>query len=54
MKPCWDNISEDLARSESINVKKYNLMCLGLIAAVIIALGVKMVGGLQEGIVPNG
>jgi zinc transport system permease protein len=39
------NISEDLARSESINVKKYNLMYLGLIA-VIVALGVKMVGGL--------
>jgi ABC-type Mn2+/Zn2+ transport system permease subunit len=40
------NISEDLARSEGINVKKYNLMYLGLIA-VIVALGVKMVGGLM-------
>jgi zinc transport system permease protein len=39
------NISEDLARSESINVRKYNLIYLGLIA-VIVALGIKMVGGL--------
>jgi len=39
------NISDDLARSEGINVKKYNLIYLVLIA-VIVALGVKMVGGL--------
>ncbi len=39
------NISEDLAISEGINVKKYNFLYLFLIA-VIIALGVKMVGGL--------
>jgi ABC-type Mn2+/Zn2+ transport system permease subunit len=39
------NISEDLAKSEGINIKKCNLMYLGLIA-VIVALGVKMVGGL--------
>jgi zinc transport system permease protein len=39
------NVSDDLAKSEGINVKKYNLMYLGLIA-VIVALGVKMVGGL--------
>jgi len=39
------NISEDLARSERISVKKYNLVYLILIA-IIVALGVKMVGGL--------
>lgn len=39
------NISDDLARSEGINVKKYNLIYLFLIA-IIVALGVKMVGGL--------
>jgi zinc transport system permease protein len=39
------NISEDLAKSQRINVKKYNLVYLILIA-VIVALGVKMVGGL--------
>jgi zinc transport system permease protein len=39
------NISEDLAISEGINVKKYNLLYL-LLIAVIVALGVKMVGGL--------
>ncbi|HQZ04166.1 MAG TPA: metal ABC transporter permease [Thauera sp.] len=39
------NISEDLAASEGINVKRYNLIYLFLIA-VIVALGVKMVGGL--------
>ncbi|MCF6153119.1 MAG: metal ABC transporter permease [Candidatus Kuenenia stuttgartiensis] len=39
------NISDDLARSEGINVKKYNLIYLVLIA-IIVALGVKMVGGL--------
>jgi len=39
------NISEDLAASEGIDVKRYNLLYLFLIA-VIVALGVKMVGGL--------
>lgn len=39
------NISEDLAKSEGISVKKYNLIYLVLIA-IIVALGVKMVGGL--------
>jgi len=39
------NISEDLAKSEKINVKKYNLFYLFSIA-IIVALGVKIVGGL--------
>jgi ABC-type Mn2+/Zn2+ transport system permease subunit len=39
------NISEELATSDQINVKKVNLIYLGSIA-VIVALGVKMVGGL--------
>jgi len=39
------NISEELALSEGINIKKYNLIYLGSIA-LIVALGVKMVGGL--------
>ncbi|MEJ2695943.1 MAG: metal ABC transporter permease [Candidatus Sulfobium sp.] len=39
------NVSEDLAGSEGVGVKKYNLVYLVLIA-VIVALGVKMVGGL--------
>jgi len=39
------NISEDLAKCQGINVKKYNLVYLILIA-VIVALGVKIVGGL--------
>jgi len=39
------NISEDLAKSEGINVKKYNLLYL-LAVAIIVALGVKVVGGL--------
>jgi len=39
------NISEELATAEGINVKQYNLLYLFLIA-VIVALGVKMVGGL--------
>jgi ABC-type Mn2+/Zn2+ transport system permease subunit len=39
------NISEELAQSEEINIKKYNLIYLSCIA-VIVALGVKMVGGL--------
>ena len=39
------NISEDLAKVERVDVKKYNflyLFCIG----IIVALGVKMVGGL--------
>ncbi|HVY65544.1 MAG TPA: metal ABC transporter permease [Gammaproteobacteria bacterium] len=39
------NISEDLATAEGIAVRRYNLLYLFLIA-VIVALGVKMVGGL--------
>jgi zinc transport system permease protein len=39
------NVSEDLAISEGINVKQLNLLYL-LLIAVIVALGVKMVGGL--------
>jgi zinc transport system permease protein len=39
------NISEDLAVSEGIPLKRYNLLYLFLIA-VIVSLGVKMVGGL--------
>ena len=39
------NISEDLAKSQGINVKKINLVYL-LLIAVIVALGVKIVGGL--------
>jgi len=39
------NISEELAKSEEIDIKKYNLIYLGCIA-MIVALGVKMVGGL--------
>ncbi|NWG04264.1 MAG: metal ABC transporter permease [Syntrophaceae bacterium] len=39
------NISEELALSEKINIKTYNLIYLGAIA-LIVALGVKMVGGL--------
>jgi ABC-type Mn2+/Zn2+ transport system permease subunit len=39
------NISEELAKSEKIDIRKYNLIYLGSIA-IIVALGVKMVGGL--------
>lgn len=39
------NISEELAAAEGIDVRRYNLLYLFLIA-VIVALGVKMVGGL--------
>jgi ABC-type Mn2+/Zn2+ transport system permease subunit len=39
------NISEDLAKSQKINVGKYNLVYL-LLIALIVALGVKVVGGL--------
>jgi ABC-type Mn2+/Zn2+ transport system permease subunit len=38
-------VAEDLARVEGINVRRYNLIYLALIA-VIVALGVKLVGGL--------
>ena len=39
------NISEDLAKSEKIEVGRYNLLYLGAIA-IIVALGAKVVGGL--------
>lgn len=39
------NISEDLAKSQGLNVKKMNFVYL-LLIAVIVALGVKIVGGL--------
>ena len=39
------NVSESLAKSEGIDVKKYNLLYLCVIA-VIVALGAKIVGGL--------
>jgi len=39
------NVSEDLARSKRINVSKYNLVYL-LLVALIVSLGVKVVGGL--------
>jgi len=39
------NISEELAAAEGIDVRRYDLLYLFLIA-VIVALGVKMVGGL--------
>ena len=39
------SISEDLAKSEGMDVKKYNLIYL-LSVAVMVALGVKVVGGL--------
>jgi len=39
------NISEDLAKVEGVNIKKYNLIYLGCIA-IIVALGAKLVGGL--------
>jgi len=39
------NISEDLAKSQGISVERHNLIYLFLIA-VIVALGVKIVGGL--------
>jgi ABC-type Mn2+/Zn2+ transport system permease subunit len=39
------NISEDLAKAEGVNVKKYNLLYLFAIA-LIVSLGVKLVGGL--------
>lgn len=39
------NISEDLAKSQGVNVKKYNLVYL-LLIAIVVALGAKIVGGL--------
>jgi ABC-type Mn2+/Zn2+ transport system permease subunit len=39
------NISEDIAKSQKINVGKYNLVYL-LLIALIVSLGVKVVGGL--------
>jgi len=39
------SISEDLAKVEGINVKKYNLIYLACIA-LIVSLGVRIVGGL--------
>lgn len=39
------NISEELAAAEGVDVRRYNLLYL-LLIAVIVALGVKMVGGL--------
>ena len=50
LKKCYSkivliNISEDLAKVQEINVKKYNLIYL-LSIAIIVSLGVKLVGGL--------
>lgn len=42
------SISEDLAAANNINIKKYNLIYLLLIAAVV-AIGVKIVGSLLVG-----
>ncbi len=39
------NVSEDLARSEKVNVRKYNFIYL-LSVALVVSLGVKLVGGL--------
>jgi ABC-type Mn2+/Zn2+ transport system permease subunit len=39
------NISEELAKTEGVDVKKTNLVFLGCVAAVVV-LGVKIVGGL--------
>lgn len=39
------NISEDLAKSEGIRVRRYNLVYL-ILVAMIVALGVKVAGGL--------
>ncbi len=40
------NIHEDVARSEGVNVKLYNLVYLSAIA-IVVALGVDLVGGLM-------
>jgi len=42
------NISEDLAKAEGVNIKKYNLIYLMLIA-VVVALGIKVTGTLLVG-----
>ncbi len=39
------NVSEDLARTEGINIRKYNFIYL-LLIAIIVALGVRLVGAL--------
>lgn len=39
------NVSEDLATSEGVDVRRYNLLYL-LLISVVVALGVKVVGGL--------
>lgn len=39
------NVSEELAAAEGVNVKRYGLLYL-LLIAIIVSLGVKMVGGL--------
>jgi ABC-type Mn2+/Zn2+ transport system permease subunit len=39
------NISEDLAKSEGIEIRKYNLLYL-LSIAIVVSLGAKVVGGL--------
>jgi ABC-type Mn2+/Zn2+ transport system permease subunit len=39
------NVSEDLAKVEKVNVKKFNFIYL-MAVAVVVALGVKLVGGL--------
>ena len=39
------NISEDMAKAEGVNIKRYNFLYL-LSVATIVALGVKVVGGL--------
>jgi len=39
------SISEDLAKSQGIDIKKYNLVYL-LLIAIIVSLGVRLVGGL--------
>ena len=39
------NVSEDLAKSQGINVKKYNFLYL-LLIAIVVAFGVKVVGSL--------
>lgn len=44
-KMVLSNISDELAAAEGIDVKRYNLLYLFLIA-VVVALGVKIVGGL--------
>jgi len=40
------NINEDIAKTQGINVKLYNLIYLGSIA-IIVALGVDLVGGIM-------